>query len=111
MALLQKSTLLKLPIEVRFMIFEYALEEFKSTEKRRPPTYDELSCCPSPFNFRLQGAGLMAGLACNGDLYGEVLSVYYRKNVFKLTLRNWSIISYRVSTKAIQSVRNLQIQL
>jgi hypothetical protein len=53
----------------------------------------------------------MAGLACNGDLYGEALSVYYGKNVFKLTLRNWSIISDRVSTKAIQSVRHLQIQL
>ena len=42
MALLQQSTLFKLPIEARFMIFEYALEEFKSLEKQWPHTYHEL---------------------------------------------------------------------
>ena len=39
---LQNSTLSKHPIEVRLMIFEYALEELKCTEERHAPTYNGL---------------------------------------------------------------------
>ncbi|KAE9380044.1 hypothetical protein N431DRAFT_477049 [Stipitochalara longipes BDJ] len=115
---MEKSILHKLPSELRLKIFEYALEEFKSTKERHPPTYAKLLCDPpfravSKSRFRLQKNGLLAGLACGRDLYNDALCVYYEKNIFKLTLRNWKLVSCKkgVSTKAIQSIRHLQIQL
>jgi hypothetical protein len=66
---LENSTLSKVPTEARLMIFEYALEEFKSTEERHPPTYNELLREPTRVFYgrkiRLQGTGMLAGFSCN----------------------------------------------
>ncbi|KAH8799939.1 hypothetical protein F5882DRAFT_457647 [Hyaloscypha sp. PMI_1271] len=41
----------------------------------------------------------------------EALCVYHEKNIFRLTLRNWLSISFRVKKNAIQSIRHLHIRL
>ena len=116
---MEKSTLHRLPPELRLKIFEFALEEFKSNKKRHPPTHLELSFDPNiktrdRCRYRLQKRGLLAGVARNKELYDEALCAYYGQTTFKLTLRNWKLVDWEfegVSTKTIQSIQHLQIQL